>query len=143
MKKKLKTAGLVIVGFLLVAQLVPVARTNPPETSPLQIPADVEPILQKACYDCHSNKTKWPWYSGVAPLSWWIVDHVNEGRRELNFSEWNAIPAEKRAKKFEEIAEEVEEGEKLKIYCCNTTGLGNGNGKVRKMTPTAFCWGRC
>ena len=117
MKKKLKTAGLVIVGFLLVAQLVPVARTNPPETSPLQIPADVEPILQKACYDCHSNKTKWPWYSGIAPLSWWIVDHVNEGRRELNFSEWNAIPAEKRAKKFEEIAEEVEEGEMpLKTY---------------------------
>ena len=110
MKKKLKTAGLVIVGFLLVAQLIPVDRTNPPESSPLAIPAEVEPILQKACYDCHSNKTKWPWYSGIAPLSWWITDHVSEGRRELNFSEWDSIPAEKHAKKFEEIAEEVEEG---------------------------------
>ena len=111
MKKYFKVFALILLGMLIIAQLVPVSRTNPPELSPLKLPSEVENILQKACFDCHSNKTKWPWYTRVAPISWWIVDHVQEGREELNFSDWNSIPPNKRGEKFEEIGEEVEEGE--------------------------------
>jgi Haem-binding domain len=51
-------------------------------------PPEVEAILRNSCYDCHSNQTRWPWYSRVAPLSWVIVDHVEQGRKQINFSEW-------------------------------------------------------
>jgi hypothetical protein len=50
---------------------------------------EVAAILRKACNDCHSNETRWPWYSNVAPVSWFLVDHVNHGRRHLNFSDWS------------------------------------------------------
>lgn len=55
--------------------------TNPP-------PPAVATLLRQACYDCHSNETKWPWYARVAPVSWWVVGHMKEGREALNFSEW-------------------------------------------------------
>ena len=55
--------------------------TNPP-------PPEVAALLHEACYDCHSNETRWPWYAHVAPVSWWIVSHMKEGRDNLNFSEW-------------------------------------------------------
>jgi hypothetical protein len=51
-------------------------------------PPDVQAILQRACADCHSNDTKWPWYADVAPISWPVRKHVLDGRRHLNFSEW-------------------------------------------------------
>ena len=100
-----------MLGLLVAAQLVPIRPTNPPEPSPLKTSTEVETILQKACYDCHSNKTKWPWYSRVAPLSWWVIDHVEEGRDELNFSAWDSMSPKKRSKKLGELVEEVEEGE--------------------------------
>jgi len=50
-------------------------------------------ILDRACADCHSNKTRWPWYSHVAPVSWFVIDHVNHGRSHLNFSEWGRYDA--------------------------------------------------
>ena len=58
-----------------------VMATNPP-------PPEVAALLHQACYDCHSNETRWPWYAHVAPVSWWIVSHMKEGRDALNFSEW-------------------------------------------------------
>jgi hypothetical protein len=54
----------------------------------LSAPGVVKDALERACYDCHSNQTRWPWYSAVAPLSWWIHHDVGEGRRRLNFSSW-------------------------------------------------------
>lgn len=69
-------------------------RTNPPVIktntvqSHLRIPPRVADILDRACMDCHSNETRWPWYSRVAPVSWWVVGNVNIGRRTLNLSEW-------------------------------------------------------
>lgn len=111
LKKKVKILCFVVLGILAALQLIPVERTNPMETSPLRVTPTVEPILKKACYDCHSNKTRWPWYSRVAPVSWWVIDHVNEGREELNFSEWESFSPDKREEKLEELIEEVEEGE--------------------------------
>jgi hypothetical protein len=81
-------------GLVIGIQLIRPARTNPPvdQSHTLEavvlVPPQVESILQRACYDCHSDVTRWPWYSNVAPASWLLVNHVNEGRRQLNFSEW-------------------------------------------------------
>lgn len=90
-KKVLVIVGLVIVGLLLVAQLVPYGRdhSNPPVTAepPWNAPA-TRALAARACFDCHSNETHWPWYSHVAPMSWLVQSHVDEGRRLVNYSEW-------------------------------------------------------
>lgn len=106
---KLTLAG--AAAFLLVAQLVPVDRTNPPVESEVNAPLEVIAVLRKACYDCHSNETVWPWYSGVAPVSWLAAKDVREGREEINYSTWGRYTAEERAEKREETWHEVEERE--------------------------------
>jgi len=90
MKKWIKRIFLTLLAVFVVIQLVPVDRTNPPvdPAKKLQPPPEVEAILREACYDCHSNETRWPWYSYVAPVSWWIANHVQDGRRGLNLSDW-------------------------------------------------------
>jgi len=70
--------------------------------------SSVKPLLKRACYDCHSNQTVWPWYSSLAPVSWLIGSDVKEGRGHLNFSEWGSYSADTRGHKLKEIAEEVE-----------------------------------
>lgn len=70
-----------------------------------------EKLLRDACYDCHSNETKYPWYSNVAPVSWWLQHHVEEGREHLNFSTWGDYDEETKNHKLHECEEEVEEGE--------------------------------
>lgn len=76
--------------------------TNPP-------PAEVAALLHQACYDCHSQETKWPWYAHVAPVSWWIVNHMNEGREKLNFSEWSHGDAYRTRKRLNRIADAVQD----------------------------------
>lgn len=76
-----------------------------------EVPENVEEILKVACYDCHSNNTRYPWYANVQPSAWWLADHVDEGKRELNFSNFVTRPIAVQNKKFEEIAKEVEEKE--------------------------------
>ena len=68
-------------------------------------------ILRRACYDCHSHETHWPWYSRIAPISWWVVEHVDHGRGDLNFSEWPNFDFEAQQIEFLDIAEQVENGE--------------------------------
>ena len=80
-----------------------IAVTNPPD--------HIAIMLKTSCYDCHSNYTKYPWYDKIAPVSWWVEDHVDHGKEELNFSEWATYSAKKKSKKLEEIIEETEEGE--------------------------------
>jgi len=92
---------------LLLIQLVPVHKTNPPVTSEIVVDAPVREIFKRSCYDCHSNETIWPWYSYVAPVSWLVVGHVNEGRGKLNFSTWDQYDASKRRQKLAEIEEEI------------------------------------
>lgn len=108
MKRKI---ALGIIGLLVAIQLVPVKRDNPPETAPLQAEAEVTAIFQRSCFDCHSNQTVWPWYSKVAPLSWMVAHHVQEGRDHLNFSDWEALSDQKKRKLAGEIMDEVGEGE--------------------------------
>ena len=107
MKKFLKITSLVIIVVFLGIQLVPVDRTNPPTIADTQIPEEVKAILKPKCYDCHSNESTWPWYSYVAPLSWWIADHVHEGRREVNYSLWDTYSEDKQEQKLEETYDEI------------------------------------
>lgn len=93
-----------------MAQLIPVERTNPPVRSDLQAPAEVSALLRRACYDCHSHETHWPWYAYVAPVSWILAHHVEEGREELNFSEWPVIDLETLEHNLKDIEEQITEG---------------------------------
>jgi len=76
-----------------------------------KIPVKVQTILKTNCYDCHSNNTSYPWYSKVQPVKWWLADHVNSGKRHLNFDEFNTYSRDKKLEKLDEIAETIKEGE--------------------------------
>ncbi len=73
------------------------------------IPDSVHKILERACFDCHSNNTRYPWYSKIQPVDWWMNDHIEEGKKELNFSEFGKRPLPKQAKKLKKLAKEVDE----------------------------------
>jgi Haem-binding domain len=75
------------------------------------VPQDVQSILKASCYDCHSNNTAYPWYNNIQPVAWFLADHVKEGKKELNFSEFATYRVSRQYRKFEEIGNEVKEGE--------------------------------
>ena len=79
-KRILRIGGLALIVCLVAAQFVPVDRTNPPVGQEIVAPAEVMTVLERACYDCHSNETVWPAYSRVAPVSWLVARDVQEGR---------------------------------------------------------------
>ena len=106
----IKWAALTSCVAFIAIQFVPVSRTNAPTQGDFCGSADVVSVLRRACYDCHSNETVWPWYSRVAPLSWVIAHDVNEGRAVLNFSTWNQLSPEKQAEAMKESWEGVVEG---------------------------------
>ncbi|WP_343486022.1 heme-binding domain-containing protein [Allomuricauda sp. d1] len=84
------------------------------ETAPS---VEVKQLLETTCYDCHSDNTTYPWYNNVAPVSFWMAHHVEEGKEHLDFSDWANYSAKKKDHKLEELIEEVEEGEMpLKEY---------------------------
>ncbi len=91
-KRLLLIVVLVAIGGFLLVQLVPYGRvhTNPPvQSEPKWDSLQTRELAQRACFDCHSNETNWPWYSNVAPMSWLVQHNAEEGRRYLNFSTWN------------------------------------------------------
>ena len=104
-------------GVLAAAQLRQPDRTNPPHDPALSFEAAAKPSfvvassVKRACYDCHSNETVWPWYSQVAPVSWLLAYDVKEGREELNFSTWQRYEAKTQRKKLRETVETLNEGE--------------------------------
>src|SRR4030095_2948418 len=108
---------IVLVVIFLAIQLVPVDRTNPPfdaagsleRSAP--VPANVKAILDRSCKDCHSNETRWPGYGYVAPMSWWLVRDVDEGRDHLNFSEWGASDADTQRDSLIEMCRQVRRGD--------------------------------
>jgi len=106
-KKIIRNIVIALIVVLVLIQLIPIDRTNPAVTREVQWNSpETRAIAQRACYDCHSNETVWPWYSYVAPVSLRVADHVAEGREHLNFSEWD------RANEgLEEILETINKGE--------------------------------
>lgn len=116
----MKTSAKILLGFgalLVVAQAIrPMSNhgtiAGPNHLSKLApVPADVDAVLQRACYDCHSNATVYPWYANVQPVGWWLEKHVRDGKRHLNFSEFTTYSLKRATKKLEETAEEVREHE--------------------------------
>lgn len=92
LRRALKIAALAAVGLFVLAQLVPYGRdhSNPAVTQAAVWPAaEGEQLAEQSCYDCHSNLTKWRWYSNIAPISWLVQHDVEDGREVLNFSEWD------------------------------------------------------
>jgi hypothetical protein len=102
-----------MVVFVLI-QLIPIDRTNKPVDKKqnfvdvMQSPKEIQEILKNACYDCHSNEVKYPKYAYIAPFSWSIKHHVNEGRERVYFSVWTSYNAEQKAHILDEITETVE-----------------------------------
>ena len=107
-------AGLIV--FLVIQFLHPIAA-DPPRTSGVSLfatnapPAEVAQLLRAACYNCHADDTQWPWYAKIAPVSWWLTDHVNHGRRRMNFSDWPQDDSRRAARRWRSIASVVESSE--------------------------------
>lgn len=113
------------------------------------VPADVEVILQKACYDCHSNNTVYPWYANIQPVAWWLAAHIKDGKRHLNFDEFLAYPVSRQYRKLEETAEMVNEGEmplssytivhtSAKLDAAERKMISDWCGNIRKEMQSAY-----
>lgn len=113
-KARVKIVLVALIVFLVVIQIFQPSRTNPrvvPSrslTAHLQVPDDVYSALVRSCGDCHTDQTRWPWYSHIAPLSWGITDDVNNGRRHMNFEDWEAQQDQKQANEhLADICQEI------------------------------------
>ena len=117
MKRVLKIIIIVLAISFVAIQFVRPDRAVPPEDpahtleASMAIPEDVRMVLGRSCTDCHSNRTVYPWYSNISPVSWFLDDHIRDGRRELNISEWNTYETRKKVRKLDEICQQVEDGE--------------------------------
>lgn len=112
----LKKVLLAIVAILVIIQFIRPAKNESRDFSKdistvYPVPPDVQLIMQRACNDCHSNYTTYPWYTNIQPVGWWLQHHVDEGKEHLNFSEFASYSPKKQAHKLEEVAEEVQEHE--------------------------------
>jgi hypothetical protein len=114
----LKKIFLVLLVLLVLAQLIPrPAKNINPAITPnditqvMPVPENVQAILKKSCYDCHSNNTVYPWYASIQPVALFLNNHIVEGKGELNFSEFGTYKAKRQHRKLEEIIDEVKENE--------------------------------
>ena len=130
MKKVLKYILLLGLAALVVMQFIRPEKNQGGYESMASFEAETKPseavraILKESCYDCHSNHTRYPWYAEVAPISYWLADHVDEGKEHFNVSEWESYSVKKKDHKMEELIEEVEEGEMpLESYTWTHGGL--------------------
>ena len=109
-------AAVLVVGFIVI-QFFQIDRAVPPvyaaETieAAVPVPPDILLIISRSCVDCHSNLTVYPWYTRIQPVGWFMKNHIDEGRRELNFSIFNTYNPRRKAKKLEEICEQVTQSE--------------------------------
>ena len=116
MKKVLKWIAVGVAVLFVGIQFVRPERVNPPAVAAdaleahVNVPPDVKAILTRACADCHSNETRWPWYSHVAPVSWFLADHVREGRDNMNFSAWSSYRPRESAGLLNQICKESKSG---------------------------------
>ncbi len=115
--KVFKTILVVLLIVLIIIQFFHPAKNISTAHSPNDIavvynePDNVRTILNKACNDCHSNNTRYPWYNNIQPVAWWLNDHVQEGKHELNFNEFGTYPIRRQYHKLEDVTDEVKEGD--------------------------------
>lgn len=109
---------LLLIGVVVFAvmQFYRPAKTNPPSNPSMSVEAHTQvdtklaAVFERSCIDCHSNKTRWPWYSNVAPVSWFVIDHVDHGRSHLNFSEWGTYDRKRQSELLNQSCAEVKGG---------------------------------
>mgnify|MGYP000221105032 FL=1 len=101
----MKNTFIIIFIIIILLQIIQIEKTNPKSNPKLEInaPKEIMNIFKRSCYDCHSNDTNWPWYSSIAPVSWSVSSHVEDGRQWLNFSIWNSYTINEQNKKIKEI----------------------------------------
>ena len=115
--KILKIIGIVLLVALVIVQFIPSemnegSRDVPTDIAHVyEVSPQVEKNLQVSCYDCHSNATAYPWYNKIQPVALYLENHVKDGKKHLNFSEFGNLPLDRQKKKLKEIAHEVEDGE--------------------------------
>jgi|SRR5437588_5239563 len=115
-KRILKIVLIVIVVIFVGMQAIRPTLSNPPVdelqtiNGRTQMTPQVAAILDRSCRDCHSNNTVWPWYTQIAPVSWWLSNHVNDGRRNLNLSEWGKLASDRQDRKLRQMCDEVQDG---------------------------------
>src|SRR4051794_17109224 len=109
--------GLVLLLAIFIGiQLAPTERLTPPFDPTLRIehhvnvPPDVQAILDRSCKDCHSDETTWPWYARIAPASWLLANHVREGREQMNLSEWGAMDSDAAKDVLVEVCRQIKKG---------------------------------
>jgi hypothetical protein len=115
--RSIRGVSVLVMAVAAAIQFVRPARTNPAIepgrtlTGSTAVPEEVAEVLDRACRDCHSNATRWPWYSNVAPVSWFVLDHVNHGRSHLNFSEWTRYTPSEADKLMTNVCDLVQKGD--------------------------------
>ena len=113
----LKRILLILIIILVAIQFIKPQKNIHPEAQTedistlYSVPADVDTILARACNDCHSNNTRYPWYNNVQPLTWFLNNHVNDGKEELNFNEFATYRLSKQYHKLEEVKEQIDKDE--------------------------------
>jgi hypothetical protein len=98
-----------VIALLVAIQFVPGGVVNPPSQGEVSAPPEIQDTLRRSCYDCHSNQTRWPWYTNVAPFSWVVARDIELGRRQLNFSEWGAYYPVTRRRKLQWMGRALEQ----------------------------------
>lgn len=144
----MRRIGWILLAFVVVAIVIqffrpgiaplPVNRSHTMQ-SWMYVPANVDLMIRRACYDCHSNETKWPWYARIAPVSWWVKRDVSEGRQELNFSEFATYSKVRKTRELQAAFEEVRTGDMpLRTYLAM-----HKNAQLSEADKKAFCaWAR-
>lgn len=133
-----------LVAVFVIIQFFPIEKNQSDDelysiSKKYEVPEKVASILKVACNDCHSNHTDYPWYSKIQPVAWWLADHVKEGKRELNFSNFITRPVAVQNKKFDEIAKEVEEKE-MPLGAYTALGLHSGANLTDDQRKTLVNW---
>ena len=139
----------IVVGLLVVLvliQLVQPSRTNPPVIpsrsleAHMEVPPEVQTVLKRSCYDCHSSATVWPWYSHVAPVSWYVIDDVNTGRRHVDFQNWEAQVNEQKGKeRLGQVCKLIREG---KMPPADYRVMHKGTDVTPEETNAVCAWSR-
>ena len=107
---------LILLAILIIIQFIHPVRNQSSAATPADIfehypaPDSVKAIVKTACYDCHSNNTRYPWYNNIQPVAWWLNHHIVDGKKELNFSEFDTFTPKRKDNKLKKIGEEIKEG---------------------------------
>jgi Haem-binding domain len=130
-------AALIIIQFFRPAKNIGSTMSSNDISKAWPVPPNVDTILQASCYDCHSNNTRYPWYFNIQPVAWWLNDHILEGKKEINFSEFASYRVRRQYKKMEEIIEQVKEDE-MPLYSYTLLHRNAGLSKDQKLSLTSW-----